>query len=405
LAAGEQAALLLDLTPFYAEQGGQVGDVGHISGPTGEFAVEDTQRLGDSVLHIGNAEEGHFECGQEVSADVSPKRIHTMRNHTATHLMNWALRKVLGDAVDQKGSLVDGDKTRFDFTHNQALTPGQIEHVERMVNERIAEDLPVTATVMPLAEANRLPSVRAVFGEKYPDPVRVIMIGADRPDAVTDRNSTEFCGGTHLEHTGQAGFFKIISQEAVAKGVRRVTAVTGRKAVEAAQQSAALVDSLCGRLNCKPEELPARVEALQDELKKLQQQLKKGAASDLAGAADKLLATAADLNGAKLIVGEIPAAPSDAIRSQVDRLRQKAGTSVIAFGWADDGKVGLLVAVTDDLVKKGLHAGKLVGEAAKVAGGKGGGNPTLAQAGGKDPAKLGEALAVVQTLASGQLGA
>jgi alanyl-tRNA synthetase len=179
--------------------------------------------------------------------------------------------------------------------------------------------------------------------------------------------------------------------------------VTGKRAVETMQHLSSVVEDLTAKLNCKPDELSARVTALQDELKKLQQQLKKGAADDLAGAADKALSAADDVGGAKLIVGEMPAAPTDALRSQVDRLRQKAGSSVIALGWADDGKVGLLVAVTDDLVKKGLHAGKLVGEAAKIADGKGGGNPTLAQAGGKNPAKLGEALARAKELAREQL--
>jgi len=225
------------------------------------------------------------------------------------------------------------------------------------------------------------------------------MIGADRPEQVTRELSTEFCGGTHLGRSSQAGLFKIVSQEPVAKGVRRVTAVTGKRAVESMQRLSSVVDDLTGQLNCKADELPGRVAALQEELKKLQQQLKKGAAGDLAGAADKALAAADDVGGAKLIVGEMPAAPADALRAQIDRMRQKAGSSVIALGWADDGKVGLLVAVTDDLAKKGLHAGKLVGEAAKIADGKGGGNPTLAQAGGKNPAKLGEALARAKELA------
>jgi alanyl-tRNA synthetase len=247
--------------------------------------------------------------------------------------------------------------------------------------------------------------VRAVFGEKYPDPVRVVMIGPESPAAATVDHSAEFCGGTHLSHSSPIGLFKIVSQESVAKGVRRVTAVTARQAIAAVRRLSDVVETLTAKLGCSPEQLPARVEALQEELKKLQQHAKKGAASDLAGTADKLLAAAEDINGAKLIVGEVPAAPVDAIRSQVDRLRQKAGSGMIAIGWADDGKVGLLVAVTDDLVKKGLHAGKLVGEAAKAAGGKGGGNPTLAQAGGKDPAKLGEALATAKRLAADQLGA
>jgi alanyl-tRNA synthetase len=255
---------------------------------------------------------------------------------------------------------------------------------------------------MPLAEAKMLPGVRAVFGEKYPDPVRVLLIGAEKPEQVTRDNSVEFCGGTHLKHTGEAGFFKIISQELVAKGVRRVTAVTGRAAVATVQRLASVMDDLAGRFNCKPEDLPRRVEALQEEIKKLQTQLKKGAASDLAGAADKLLAAATNVKGAKLIVGEMPAGPAEALQQQLDRLRQKAGSAVVCVGWTEDGKVGLMAAVTDDLTAK-VHAGKLVGEAAKVVGGKGGGRPGMAQAGGKDPAKLAEALDLAKQLASEQL--
>ncbi len=399
---GEEAALLLDRTNFYAEQGGQVGDSGVITTSTGRFEVEDTQKLGDGVLHLGRVAKGHLECGQSATLQVGGQRPHTMRNHTTTHLLNWALRQVLGDHVEQKGSLVDPDKTRFDFTHDKPLSAEEIAEVERLVNEKIYADLPVTPVVMPLAEAKKIPGVRAVFGEKYPDPVRVLLIGAEKPEQVTRDNSVEFCGGTHLKHTGEAGFFKIISQELVAKGVRRVTAVTGRAAVATVQRLASVMDDLAGRFNCKPEDLPRRVEALQEEIKKLQTQLKKGAASDLAGAADKLLAAATNVKGAKLIVGEMPAGPAEALQQQLDRLRQKAGSAVVCVGWTEDGKVGLMAAVTDDLTAK-VHAGKLVGEAAKVVGGKGGGRPGMAQAGGKDPAKLAEALDLAKQLASEQL--
>jgi alanyl-tRNA synthetase len=235
--------------------------------------------------------------------------------------------------------------------------------------------------------------------------VRVLLIGAERPEEATPEHSVEFCGGTHLRHTGQAGFFKIVSQEAVGKGVRRVTAVTGREAVATVQRLGALVDDLAGRFSCSPDQLPVRIESLQEEVKKLQQQLKKGAATDLAGAADKLLAGATDVNGAKIIIGEVPAGPEEQLRQQVDRLRQKAGSAVVLLGWAEDGKVGLLAAATDDLVKKGAHAGKLIGKVAEVVGGKGGGKPTMAQAGGKDPGKLSEALQLAKELAGEQLGA
>jgi len=396
----DEAALILERTCFYAEQGGQVGDTGVIHTETGRFDVTNTQRLGDCVLHIGRVVRGQIKAGQPATLEVSSARPHTMRNHTATHLLNWALRKVLGDHVEQRGSLVDAEKTRFDFTHDKPLSAEEIAEIERLVNEKIYADLQVTPVTMPLAEAKKVVGVRAVFGEKYPDPVRVLLIGPEKPEEATLEDSVEFCGGTHLNHTGQAGFFKIVAQELVGKGVRRVVAVTGREAVAAVQRLSSVVDNLTSRFNCSPEDLPRRVEALQEEVKKLQSQLRKGTASDLAGSGDKLLAGAVEANGAKIIVGEMPAAPIEQMRQQLDRLREKAKSAVVVIGWADEGKVGLLSLVTDDLGKKGLHAGKLVGEVAKVVGGKGGGPATgIAQAGGKDAAKLGEALQLARKLA------
>jgi alanyl-tRNA synthetase len=399
LRVGEEAALLLERTNFYAEQGGQVGDTGTITTPSGRFDVEDTQRLGDTVLHVGRMLEGEIEPGQQATLEVSALRADTMRNHTATHLLNWALRRVLGEHVEQKGSLVDADKTRFDFAHPEPLTDDEIREIEGLVNEKIYADQPVCPVVMPLAEARKIPGVRAVFGEKYPDPVRVLLIGAERPGEATAEQSVEFCGGTHLAHTGQAGFFKIINQEAVGKGIRRVAAVTGREAVVAVQRLASLASELAARFNCKLEEIPTRVDSLQEEIKKLQQQLRKGAATDLQGAADKLLAEASRVGATSIIVGEMPSGSENQMREQVDRLRQKAGSAIVVLGWADDGKVQLLAAVTDDLIKKGAHAGKLVGQVARVVGGGGGGKPTMAQAGGKEPAKLGEALQLARKLA------
>lgn len=398
---GEPAAILLDRTPFYSEQGGQVGDTGLIRAENGaDFEVEDTQRLGDAVLHIGRLEQGRLSVGDTVMVQTAAvRRMAIMKNHTATHLLNLALRQVLGQHVEQKGSLVDDEKTRFDFTHDKPLTPDEIQRIEEKVNLQVFQDMSVTPMVMQLVDAKRIPGVRAVFGEKYPDPVRVVMIGAEQPDQVTPDLSVEFCGGTHLQRTGTIGLFKVISQEGVAKGVRRITATTGRHAFLDAQKRSALLDELSSQLHCRPDEVGQRVMALQDEIKKLHQQLKKGAASDLNSAVDQLLAGAIVIKESKLIVGAIPAVESDAIRAQVDRLRSKVGSCAVIFGWNDDGKVGLLAGVTDDLVKAGLHAGKLVGEAAKIVDGKGGGNPTLAQAGGKNPAKLQEALDHARTMA------
>jgi alanyl-tRNA synthetase len=392
LRATETVAILLDRTNFYAEQGGQVGDIGRITGDGMTFLVEDTQRLGDTILHSGVLTDGTVKVGQTVTASVTD-RSNTVRNHTATHLLNLALRDVLGPHVEQKGSLVDAEKTRFDFSHDKPLTTDEVRRVEELVNQQILRDLPVTPINLPLAEAKKIPGVRAVFGEKYPDPVRVVMIGAEKPEQATDQMSVEFCGGTHLSRTGPAGLFKIVSQENVAKGVRRVTAVTGQRAVDYVQEMSDVLGDLTSRFNCSVAELPKRVESLQDELKKLQKQLQKGATGDLNSAADKLLAEAREIKGSKLVVGELPTAPVEAMRAQIDRLRQKAGSSIIVLGWKnEDGTAGLAVGVSDDLVKKGIKSNDVIKPVAEVVGGKGGGPPHLATAGGKDANKLSEAL-------------
>jgi alanyl-tRNA synthetase len=406
LAAGESVALLLDRTGFYGEQGGQVGDQGTITkvgAAHASFEVEDTQRLGETILHVGTLDSGELAVGDRVLLSQSiGRRVDVMRNHTATHLMNLALRQVLGGDVDQRGSLVDENKTRFDFTHDRPLTPDQLREVEDRVNRQVIRDLPVAAVTMPLAEAKALPGVRAVFGEKYPDPVRVVMVGSDDPAHLTGDNSVEFCGGTHVPRTGLIGLFKLVAQEGVAKGVRRVTAVTGRAAYADVQARSAVLDDLTGRFQCKPEDLSGRVEALQDQIKKLQDQLRKGAAADLGGVVDKLLDAGPTLAGAKVVVGQLPeGTTSDAARTQIDRIRQKVGSSFIVFGWTEEGgKVPFLAAVSNDLVKKGVKAGDVVKQVAAVAGGSGGGKPDLAQAGGKDATKLSEALEKARSLAS-----
>jgi alanyl-tRNA synthetase len=400
LAAGESAALLLDRTGFYGEQGGQVGDQGTVHGPDGAaFEVEDTQRLGDTILHVGTLDSGTLKPGDRVLLNQSVRRrVDVMRNHTATHLLNLALKQVLGGDVEQKGSLVDADKARFDFSHDRPLTPEQVREIEQRVNRQIILDQVVTAKVMPLAAADKLPGRRAVFGEKYPDPVRVVMIGAEEPAQITHDNSVEFCGGTHAPSTGRIGLFKVVSQEPVAKGVRRLTAVTGRVAYQEVQSRGAVLDELTVRFQCRPEELPARIEALQEQVKKLDVQLKKGAAAGLAAEIDKLLAAAPTVGGAMLIVGRLPAGtPGDAVRDQIDRIK-KAGSAFVVFGWEDDGKVPLVAALSADLVKKGLKAGDVVKQVAAVVGGSGGGKPDIAQAGGKDAGKLPDALKKAEEL-------
>jgi alanyl-tRNA synthetase len=395
LSPGKEVGLLLDRTCFYAEQGGQVGDRGTISTATGRFDVSQTVKVGNAVVHLGEIADGRLEVGQSAKIQVDAEREFTRKNHTATHLLHWALRQVLGEHVEQRGSKVAPDEFTFDFAHTGPVTPAERAEIERLVNEKIYQDLAVQWRELPIKEAQKLPGVRAFFGDKYGESVRVVEVG--------DGFSREFCGGTHLDHTGQAGFFKITGEEGVGKGVRRLTCVTGREAVAVVQRQDAVLHELLARFRCRPEELVGRIDSLDEQIKKLERQLKKGASLDLQGATDRLLAEAPEVKGARLIVGEIPAGPEEQLRQQVDRLRQKAGSAVVVLGWAEDGKVGLLAAVTDDLVKKGVKAGDLVKAAAEVVGGKGGGRPNMAQAGGKDPAKLGEALALAQKLAAEQL--
>ena len=407
LTAGDTAALLLDRTCFYGEQGGQVGDTGTLRTLTADFDVEDSQRLGDAVLHVGTLHEGELSVGDTVEVlQTTTRRIDIMRNHTATHLLNLALREVLGHHVEQKGSLVDEQKTRFDFSHDKPITAEELREIERRVNRQIVTDQPVAAVVMPLPKAKELNGVRAVFGEKYPDPVRVVMIGAETPDKLNQDNSVEFCGGTHMERTGLIGYFKILSQEGVAKGIRRITAVTGKPAYDEVQNRSAVVDDLAAKFQCRPDELSTRVDALQEQLKALQAQLKRAVGAALTSVVDELISSAPEVGGAKIVVAKLPdGASNDTVRTQIDRVRQKCPSAFVVFGWSEgEGHASIIAAVTPDLVKRGLKAGDVVKQVAPVIGGGGGGKPDMAQAGGKEPAKLPEALQKAERLARDVLG-
>ena len=385
-AADGEVGLVLDRTCFYAEQGGQVGDTGLLVAASGTFEVDDTTRLGGGILHVGRVTGGQIEAGQPVRAAVSEDRDDIRRNHTATHLLHWALRTVLGDHVIQHGSVVAVDRLRFDFDHNQALTADQIAAVERLVNERIRLDLPLATREMPTEEAKNLPGVRAFFGDKYGDVVRVVEIG--------DGFSREFCGGTHLSRTGEAGFFKIVGEEAVAKGIRRIIAVTGRAAVEHVQRLERTVREAAGLLNTGPDQLSARIGQIQDEIKDLRRQLQRGVAADLKTHRQRLLDAAARIGETRVIIGEMPVVAVEQLRETADWLRTEARSAVVLLGMnGEDQKPLVLAAVTADLVKKGLHAGNLVKEIAPLIDGRGGGKPDLAQAGGKNAAGLAAALA------------
>ncbi|NBY00730.1 MAG: alanine--tRNA ligase, partial [Planctomycetes bacterium] len=390
LKEGIEVALLLDKSCFYAEQGGQVGDSGTIKTATGIFKVENTLKLGAGVLHVGKIDSGSIASGQEAKLVVDSRREDIRRNHTSTHLLNLALRQVLGTHVDQKGSLVDEDKTRFDFSHSQVITKDEIRKIENIVNGIIQADIAVDCRIMPLDEAKKIPGVRAVFGEKYPDPVRVVsIVKNDDPEF---SGSVEFCGGTHLERTSQAGIFKIIGQESVGKGVRRLTAVTGKNAWLEFQKSSTTIEAIAEKLGCNAANALEKISSLQEELKNIKAQMKQGQGNGLILAMDKLLESAITKGASKIITGEIPAGPVDQIRQHLDRIRQKAGSCVALVIWVDDGKVGLMSAVSDDLQKAGVEAGKIIAEIAPVVDGKGGGPKGMAQAGGKNPAKVSEAL-------------
>ncbi|MBN1554585.1 MAG: alanine--tRNA ligase [Phycisphaerae bacterium] len=388
LEEGTEAAVVLDKTAFYGESGGQVGDCGTLLGETAVFDVDSAQPAGQCVLHVGKVRAGTIQAGQTVTVKVCPKtRFDTMRNHSATHLLNWSLRRVLGDGIDQAGSVVDSQRLRFDFTFGKAVAAEQLAEVEKLVNERVLADETVEAKLMPLAEAKKVPGVRAVFGEKYPDPVRVVTMG--NTDSASAACSVEFCGGTHLTRTSQVGLFKILSEESVAKGVRRITAVTGHAAAEWAWQADATLRAAGGLLKTAPEEIPARIEAMQAEIKKLRKRPAGGG-----GGAELADAVTLDTPSGKVLVAKSVVADPGAMRNLCDQQRQK-GAAAVFLGSAeeDEGKVTLIAMVSDELVKTGkLKAGDWVKAIAPVVGGGGGGKPNLAQAGGKQPEKLPEAL-------------
>jgi alanyl-tRNA synthetase len=434
-AAGQGVAVILDKTNFYAEMGGQVGDTGELRSQGGAvMAVETTRAAGGYVLHVGDMIESHLSVGDHVTAILEGVRPRTEKNHTATHIANWALREVLGEGVQQKGSLVDPDKLRFDFSHAKALADEEISRVETLVIERIAQKLPVYAEVAPQEQALKIHGLRAVFGEKYPPMVRVVSIGVPVVDLLKDPGNTkwreysvEFCGGTHLRNAGDCEGFVVTSEESVSKGIRRITALTGL-AASAASRTAADIDTEITRARSAPEaQLAQTIASLQKKLggdnvplrakrrgqaavAELQSKQKaweksqkqsSGATIDVAAASAKLLAEAEALGPGKLLVGEVAGASDEQLRGAMDSLRKKAPSHGILLGSAVDAKVTFVAAVSDDLIAAGLKAGDWIRETAKVAGGGGGGKPQMAQAGGKDPTKLGDALARAREFARG----
>jgi alanyl-tRNA synthetase len=378
-------AVVLDRTPFYGEAGGQVGDTGLLTGDGSEFEVIDTQRDGGLILHVGHLKRGRLQVGQKLHARVDAERRAAIRRaHSATHLLHFALRKNLGETATQRGSKVEQDQFRFDFAHKRALTPDEILKVEDEINARIAEGAAVQTQLMKLEEAKRAGAM-ALFGEKYPDPVRVVSMG---------QFSVELCGGTHLTNTGQVGFLKIVSEEPVAKGVRRVVAMTGPRALQRVRDTENLLKELVLLLKTpQPEDLPRRVAVLQEELREAKKQLEAQTSQSVAGIAEELFEQAEDVGGVKIIARDTDVTNRETLREFIDRLRGKGRSVAILLGSKSDGKVSLTAAVSKDLISRGVSASDAVRAAAKVVGGGGGGRPDLAEAGGKHPEKLADAIA------------
>ncbi|HBJ66799.1 alanine--tRNA ligase [Alcaligenes nematophilus] len=397
VAQGQQAVVVLDATPFYAESGGQVGDAGILSDAKGlSFEVQDTQKISNQVFgHQGVLNAGTLTVGQTVQAQVdTERRERVIRNHSATHLMHKALRQVLGGHVQQRGSLVDAEKTRFDFAHDAAMTAEQIAQVEAIVNEQVLANQAVQAQLMSFDDAVS-GGAMALFGEKYGDEVRVLDIGFSR----------ELCGGTHVQRTGDIGLFKIVSEGGVAAGVRRVEAITGTNSLHWVQAQERLLNDASASLRTQPEGLVARISALQGQIKDLEREREQMQSKLAASAGQDLLAQAVPLNdSSRLLVATLQGVEAKALREMADQLKNKLQSAVILLSIVADGKVSLVAGVTPDLTSK-VKAGDLVGFVASQMGGKGGGRPDMAMGGGTDASVLPQANASVQAWVQSKLGA
>jgi alanyl-tRNA synthetase len=410
-AQGQPVQVALDRTPFYAESGGQVGDTGVLVGPRGRVRVEDTQRpVPGAIVHYGVVEEGVVGLGEMLEARVdAARRRHIMRNHTATHLLHRALRDVVGEHAAQAGSLVAPERLRFDFTHTRQLTPEQLREIERRVNAWVRADAPVAWREMGYQEALDKGAI-ALFGEKYGDLVRVVTVACaeeEEPTNVERSNvqtlndtacSRELCGGTHVGHTGEIGFFRILGESSVAAGVRRLEALTGAGAELWAVEQAALVRDLAAKLGAPPAQALERIDGLLADLRQRQRELDELRGRQARGALEGLLGSVQRRDGVQYLAARVEAPDAARLREMGDWLRDKLGSGVVVLGAVLGDKVQLLAMVTPDLAGKPYHAGNLVKALAPIVGGSGGGRPDMAQAGGRDTSKVDEALAQVGAL-------
>ena len=393
LNAGESGVIVLESTPFYAESGGQVGDQGVISAGSSRFAVQDTQKIKADVFgHHGVLAEGSLKVGDAVQAQVDTDlRAATMRNHSVTHLMHHALHTVLGEHVQQKGSLVNAERTRFDFTHNAPVTPAQIAQIEALVNAEILANTATAARVMDI-EAAKATGAMMLFGEKYGETVRVLDIGTSR----------ELCGGTHVQRTGDIGLFKIVAESGVAAGVRRVEAVTGLNALTYLQGLEATVDAAASTLKAPTAELTTRIVSTLEQIKTLEKEVAQLKGKLASSQGDELLGQAVEVQGVKILAAQLEGADAKTLRDTLDKLKDKLKSAAIVLAAVDGDKVQLAAGVTPDTLGK-VKAGELVNFVAQQVGGKGGGKPDMAMAGGTQPAALPQALASVQAWVAGKL--
>ncbi|EKH8088180.1 alanine--tRNA ligase [Escherichia coli] len=391
--AGQEAVVVLDQTPFYAESGGQVGDKGELKGANFSFAVEDTQKYGQAIGHIGKLAAGSLKVGDAVQADVDEARRARIRlNHSATHLMHAALRQVLGTHVSQKGSLVNDKVLRFDFSHNEAMKQEEIRAVEDLVNAQIRRNLPIETNIMDL-EAAKAKGAMALFGEKYDERVRVLSMGDF---------STELCGGTHASRTGDIGLFRIISESGTAAGVRRIEAVTGEGAITTVHADSDRLSEVAHLLKGDSNNLADKVRSVLERTRQLEKELQQLKEQAAAQESANLSSKAIDVNGVKLLVSELSGVEPKMLRTMVDDLKNQLGSTIIVLATVAEGKVSLIAGVSKDVTDR-VKAGELIGMVAQQVGGKGGGRPDMAQAGGTDAAALPAALASVKGWVSAKL--
>lgn len=391
--AGQEAVVVLDQTPFYAESGGQVGDKGELKGANFSFAVEDTQKYGQAIGHIGKLAAGSLKVGDAVQADVDEARRARIRlNHSATHLMHAALRQVLGTHVSQKGSLVNDKVLRFDFSHNEAMKPEEIRAVEDLVNAQIRRNLPIETNIMDL-EAAKAKGAMALFGEKYDERVRVLSMGDF---------STELCGGTHASRTGDIGLFRIISESGTAAGVRRIEAVTGEGAITTVHADSDRLSEVAHLLKGDSNNLADKVRSVLERTRQLEKELQQLKEQAAAQESANLSSKAIDVNGVKLLVSELSGVEPKMLRTMVDDLKNQLGSTIIVLATVAEGKVSLIAGVSKDVTDR-VKAGELIGMVAQQVGGKGGGRPDMAQAGGTDAAALPAALTSVKGWVSAKL--